>query len=62
VTILNCIDNLDKHAFHQLIFLEECELPNDGVKIASIEVIDKESKVDCAWSILNKWHTGTQSA
>jgi hypothetical protein len=33
VTILDCIPNLDEHAFDQLIFSEECELPDDGMKI-----------------------------
>lgn len=33
VTILNCVHNLDEHAFDQLIFSEECELPDDSVKI-----------------------------
>ena len=45
VAILDCVDDLDEHAFDQLVFSEESELPDDGVKIASTEVIDEEREV-----------------
>jgi hypothetical protein len=45
MAILERIDDLDKHPLDQLIFSEECELPDDRVKIASTDVVDEESVV-----------------
>jgi len=42
MAILKRIDDLDEHALDQLVLSEERELPDDGVKIASTEVIDEE--------------------
>jgi hypothetical protein len=36
------VDDLDEDTLDQLIVSEERELPDDGVKIASTEVADKE--------------------
>ena len=45
VAILDCVDDLDEHPLDQLVFSEEPKLPEDGVKIASTEVIDEEREV-----------------
>ena len=45
MTILDCVDDLDEHALDQLVLSEERELPDDGVKIASTEVVDEEGEV-----------------
>ena len=45
VAILYRVDDLDEHALDKLVFSEERELADDGVKIASAEVVDEEGEV-----------------
>ena len=58
VAVLDCVDDLDEHAFDQLVFSEESELPDDGVKIAGTEVVDEEgeaARVDLAMEREDVW-------
>lgn len=42
VAVLEGVDDLDEYALDQLVFSEEGELSDDGVKIAGAEVVDEE--------------------
>jgi len=45
VAVLEGVDDLDEYALDQLVFSEEGELSDDGVKIAGAEVVDEEGAV-----------------
>ena len=58
VAILDRVDDLDEHALDQLVLSEERELADDGVKIASAEVVDEEgevARVDLAMEVEDVW-------